>query len=89
MGQPKELSIKFPTIITIITILVTALSTFFTTQLATEAKIYNIREESAKQGIIVDNLRQKITDIDKGQERLESKIDALLLRQGLNLEQFK
>ena len=68
--------ISLGTIITLITII----ATFIFTQGATSSRIESIVEDSSESKKSIKNNRNKIQNLEVGQERIETKIDEVMKR---------
>ena len=68
--------ISLGTIITIITII----ATFIFTQGATSSKIESVIEDTNESRKSIQNNRNKVQDLEVGQERIETKIDEVMKR---------
>lgn len=70
-------------------ILAAALGTYFGTQITTDAKISEVRQDVAVQAVEVNNLAEDVVELKADVDKIDDKINALLVKQGINPNKFE
>lgn len=84
-----EMTIGIGVSLGILTILMSGVSTYYVSQASVNDKIYDVRQTSAIHTEQIANIEDVQADIKKSQERVENKVDALLLQFGVNPKSIK
>jgi hypothetical protein len=76
-------------IVWLATILVAAVATYYGAQAAVDAKISSVRQDVAVQEANQLNMTNNVNELKKDVSQLDDKINALLLRNGINPTQYE
>lgn len=84
-----EMTIGLGVFLGVLTIIMSGVSTYYVSQASINDKIFGIKELTSVHTEQIDNLESVQTDIKKAQDRIEDKVDALLIQFGVNPNSIK
>ena len=84
-----EMTIGLGVFLGVLTIIMSGVSTYYVSQASINDKIFDVKELTSIHTERIDNLESVQTDIKKAQDRIEDKVDALLIQFGVNPNTIK